>query len=58
LDGDLGAPSRQEAIKKYAEDLGIHLLFIPPGLTDEMQSLDRFAFGVMKAHVPKSCHVP
>jgi hypothetical protein len=37
-------------MKKYAEDLGIHLLFIPPGLTDEMQPLDRFAFGVMKAH--------
>lgn len=41
---------RQEGMKRLAADLGIHLLFIPPGLTDEMQPLDRFVFGAMKAH--------
>jgi hypothetical protein len=39
---------RQETIRAYAEDLGIQLLFIPPALTDELQPLDRFVFGVMK----------
>jgi hypothetical protein len=41
---------RQEAMKEYAAELAIHLLFIPPGLTDELQPLDRFVFGAMKAH--------
>jgi hypothetical protein len=33
-----------------AAELGIHSLFIPPGLTGELQPLDRFVFGVMKAN--------
>jgi hypothetical protein len=37
-------------MKHYASELGIRLLFIPPGLTDEFQPLDRFVFGVMKAN--------
>jgi hypothetical protein len=37
-------------MRNSAAELGIHLLFIPPGLTDEMQPLDRFVFGVMKAY--------
>jgi hypothetical protein len=39
---------RQETIRAYAEDLRIHLLFVPPGLTEELQPLDRFVFGAMK----------
>jgi hypothetical protein len=41
---------RQTAMKKYAEELGFHLLFLPPGLTDEMQPLDWFVFGGLKTH--------
>jgi hypothetical protein len=37
-------------MRNDAAELDIHLLFIPPGLTDEMQPLHRFAFGVMKAY--------
>jgi hypothetical protein len=44
------AQLRQEAMKKDAEDLGIHLLFIPAGLTDETQPLERVVFRGMKAH--------
>jgi hypothetical protein len=40
---------RQDAMRQQAQDLGINLLFIPPGLTDELQPLDRFIFGAMKA---------
>jgi hypothetical protein len=36
-------------MRQYAQDLGIKLLFILPGLTDELQPLDRFNFGAMKA---------
>jgi hypothetical protein len=37
-------------MKEYAEELGIHLLFMPPGLSDEMQTLDGFVQGVMKLY--------
>jgi hypothetical protein len=47
---DCYAVHRQQSMKNFAAELGIHLLFIPPGLTDELQPLDRFVFGVMKAH--------
>lgn len=40
---------RTEAMRSHAEGMGIHLVFIPPGLTDEFQPLDRFVFGAMKA---------
>jgi hypothetical protein len=40
---------RAEAMRTHAAELGIHFLFIPPGLTDEFQPLDRFVFGAMKA---------
>jgi hypothetical protein len=40
----------QEKVKCYANDLGINLLFIPPGLADELQPPDRFLFGVLKAN--------
>jgi hypothetical protein len=39
---------RQPAMRQYAEDLGIHLLFIPRGLTDDLQPLDRYVFRAMK----------
>jgi hypothetical protein len=32
--------------------LGIYLLFIPLGLTDDLQPLDRFVFGAMKGTWP------
>jgi hypothetical protein len=32
-----------------AEELGIHFLFIPPGLINEFQPLDRSAFAALKA---------
>jgi hypothetical protein len=41
---------KQQAAKDSAAELGIRLLFIPPGLTDELQPLNRFVFGVMKAN--------
>jgi hypothetical protein len=37
-------------MKGHVAELGIHLLFTPPGLTDEMQPFDRLVFGVMKVH--------
>jgi hypothetical protein len=36
---DCHAVHRQEAMKQYATELGINLLFIPPGLTDELSPL-------------------
>jgi hypothetical protein len=41
---------RQEELKYYTAELGISLLFIPPGLTDEFQPIDSFLFGVMKGN--------
>jgi hypothetical protein len=40
----------QEELKHYAAKLVINLLFIPLGLTDEFQILDRFMFGAMKSN--------
>jgi hypothetical protein len=37
------------SIKECAEELRIHLMFIPPGNTDELQPIDRAVFGIMKA---------
>jgi hypothetical protein len=42
---DADSVHRQETIRAYAEDLRIYLLFLPPGLTKELQPLDRFVFG-------------
>jgi hypothetical protein len=38
----------QQAVKDSAAELGIRLLFIPPGLTDELQPLNRFVLGVRR----------
>jgi hypothetical protein len=37
-------------MKQYAAELGINLLFIPPGFTEELQPLDCFVFAAMKAN--------
>jgi hypothetical protein len=37
-------------------DLEITLHFIPPGLTDEFQPLDRIVFGVLKSHAKRLFH--
>ena len=39
---------KEEKIKLLACELKIELIYIPPGLTDEYQPLDRRVFGVMK----------
>jgi hypothetical protein len=39
---DCHSVSRQERMKRCAAELGLHLLFISPGPTHEMQPLDRF----------------
>jgi hypothetical protein len=44
-------------MKQYAAGLGINLLFITPGLTDELRPLDHFLFGVMKANFRRMCRV-
>jgi hypothetical protein len=46
---DCHSVHRAKAMRRHARELGIHLLFIPPGLTDELQPIDRFVFGAMKA---------
>jgi hypothetical protein len=46
---DCHSVQRQDIMRKHAHNLGINLWFIPPGLTDELQPLDHFVFGVMKA---------
>jgi hypothetical protein len=39
---------RQPPMRQYADDRGIHLLFITPGLTDDLQPLDRYVFEAMR----------
>jgi hypothetical protein len=41
----------QEAAKQLAAELGIILHFIPAGLTDQFQPLDRRVFGCLKSSV-------
>ena len=40
---------RCSEVRTMATSLGIHLHFIPAGLTDSMQPLDRYVFGAMKS---------
>jgi hypothetical protein len=35
----------QEAMKVHAASIGMNLLFIPPGMTNDFQPLDRFLLG-------------
>lgn len=46
---DVYAVHRNEEIKEYAKNLGIQMYFIPAGLTDKFQPLDRRVFGCLKA---------
>jgi hypothetical protein len=46
---DTYAAHGSAAVKDTAEQLGIDLVFIPPGCTDRLQPLDRRVFGVLKA---------
>ena len=47
---DTYAAHRSGKVKAKALELGIELIFIPPGSTDELQPLDRKVFGVLKAY--------
>jgi hypothetical protein len=47
---DTYSAHRSAAVKAVAEQLGIELIFIPPGCTDRLQPLDRKVFGVLKSY--------
>jgi hypothetical protein len=42
-----------EEIKKHADELGIHLVFIPAGMADAFHSFDWYVFGVIKANLER-----
>jgi hypothetical protein len=42
-----------EEVKSTARQLNIELIYIPPGMTDACQPLDRAVFGVVKAKAKK-----
>ena len=42
---------RTETVRNLAQSLGIELIFIPPGMTDAYQPLDRRVFGVLKQYL-------
>jgi hypothetical protein len=46
---DCRSVPRSDEIKALARDLGFRLVFIPPGMTDGCQPLDRAVFGPLKA---------
>ena len=50
---DCYAAHRSEPVKEYAQLLNIILHFIPPGMTDEFQPLDRKIFGIVKAYAKR-----
>jgi hypothetical protein len=43
-------------VKGVAVRLGLTLQYIPLGVTDEFQPLDRVAFGILKAQVKRLFH--
>jgi hypothetical protein len=45
---DLYSAQRDQQVRELAKQLGIQLIFIPPGSTDECQPLDRGIFGNLK----------
>ena len=48
---DLYSVHRTDEIRQLAESLNIVLIFIPPGMTDQYQPLDRRIFGVLKQYL-------
>ena len=42
---------RTEPIRTLAQSLGVELIFLPPGMTDTYQPLDRRVFGVLKQYL-------
>jgi hypothetical protein len=47
---DLHSSHRTEAVKSLASSLNIELHYVPAGMTDVLQPLDRTVFGALKAH--------
>ena len=47
---DVYKAHRTDMVKQKAQQLGIELVFIPPGCTDQCQPLDISVFAVLKAH--------
>ena len=50
---DVYPAHRVVTVKELAERLNIHLLFLPAGLTDKYQPLDRRVFGALKANMKR-----
>jgi hypothetical protein len=50
---DIYKVHKAERVKRLAESLNIKLIFIPPGMTDACQPLDRTIFGVLKMKAKK-----
>ena len=46
---DIYPAHRVESVKNLAAELNIHLVYVPAGLTDKFQPLDRRIFGALKA---------
>jgi hypothetical protein len=47
---DMHSSHRTQAVKDLAASLNIDLHFVPVGLTDALQPLDRAIFGALKSH--------
>jgi hypothetical protein len=47
---DCYSAHRTDAVRATADLLNIRLHFIPPGMTDEFQPLDRRVFGILKSY--------
>jgi hypothetical protein len=45
---DVFTAHRDEQVKQFAKNLRINLIFIPVGMTDIYQPLDRYIFGGLK----------
>jgi hypothetical protein len=45
---DVFSAHRDKKVKERATALKIRLIFIPPGMTDKLQPLDRWIFGNLK----------
>ena len=54
---DLYATHRNSTIKRLASSLNFELHFIPAGLTDSFQPLDRYIFGALKSMARKEWNI-